>query len=470
MNLRSKFLLVLTLVIAAILILSFSSVYFLYEYSKDSDEKKFLLAEANEASYLYFRLHNRSVLEDSMQAYQPQEFAGSKAISIIIFNAEKKLVFSYPDSAIDHLTNIELDSIRENSPYYFESGESLSVGLLFKQGGNHYYTIVSVNTWFEDNQRAQLRNILIIVALAAIIFIVLFSFYYVFIVTAPLVRLSIQMRHISESNLKKRVGVVKGNFKTNEIVQIATNMNIMLDRLERAFENQKNFVRHASHELRTPLANMLLQTEYALEKNLDKTEYLRILQSLKEDELELISLINTLLQFSQYEQIDNLQLRPLTRVDELIYNCISFAKKSYPQIRINFEFTTTPENEDAISVNGHPELLRVAFNNLIKNAYNYSPDKKVDILLEGNDKGVRIIFENSGKGLGKDEVEKMFLPFFRGENKNSTKGFGLGLAIIEKIMKIHHASITYSFEEGNKNRFILFFNKAKKNPGKNRDK
>ncbi|MEO7210834.1 MAG: HAMP domain-containing protein, partial [Chitinophagaceae bacterium] len=265
----------MTLVISAILSLSFGSVYFLYEHSKDTEEKKFLLAEANEASFLYFRLHKNSLLEDSVQAEEPKDFAGSKAISIIIFNAEKKLVFSYPDTVIHDLKNTILDSIRENNPYFFESGESLSAGLLYRQGADYCYTIVSVNTYFEENQRAQLKSILMMVALAAIIFIVLFSFYYVFIVTAPLVKLSIQMRHISESNLKKRVEVVKGNFKNNEIVQLATNMNIMLDRLERAFENQKNFVRHASHELRTPLANMLLQTDYALEKDLDKNEYLR---------------------------------------------------------------------------------------------------------------------------------------------------------------------------------------------------
>ena len=466
MNLRSKFLLVLTLVIAAILALSFSSVYFLYEYSKDTDEKKFLLAEANEASFLYFRLHKNPLLEDSVQASEPEDFSGSKAISIIIFNAQKKLVFSYPDTAIHHLKNIILDSIREDSPYYFESGESLSVGLLYRQGEDYCYTIVSVNTFFEENQRAQLKSILIMVAFVSILFIVLFSFYYVFIVTAPLVKLSIQMRHISVNNLKKRVEVVKGNFKNNEIVQVATNMNLMLDRLERAFENQKNFVRHASHELRTPLANMLLQTDYALEKDLDKNEYLRILQSLKEDELELISLINTLLQFSQYEQIDNLELHPLMRVDDLLYNCISFAKKSFPGIHINFEFASVPESEEAISVNGHPELLRVAFNNLIKNAYNYSPDKKIDITLDTNDEGVKIIFENAGKGLEKEEAEKMFLPFFRGQNKNTTKGFGLGLAIIEKIMKIHHAKITYRFTSEDKNQFILFFIRGKKNPVK----
>jgi len=457
MNLRSKFLLVLTIVISTILILSFLSVYFLYEHSKDTDEKKFLLAEANEASFLYFKMSNSNGSFDSTSSKVSIDSEGYKAISIVIFNAAKKVAYSFPDSAFHGIDMASLDSIREDDPYYFKGDESISVGVFYSHQNDYCYTIVSVNTNFDELQRSLLRNILIIVALTAIVFIVMFSFYYVFIVTAPLVKLSSQMRHISVSDLKKRVDVVKGDFKTNEIVQVSTNMNLMLDRLEKAFDNQKNFVRQASHELRTPLANMLLQTEYALEKDLDKSDYQFILKSLKEDELELISLINTLLQFSQYDQIVNLQLSPLTRLDDLIYACISFARKSYPGIHFNFKFASSPESEEAISVNGHPELLRVAFNNLIKNAYHYSLDKKVDIIIDPKADEVEVIFENTGNGLKDDEIEKLFLPFFRGENKSASKGFGLGLAIVEKIIKIHHAKITYQYTADGKNRFTLKF-------------
>lgn len=468
MNLRSKFLLVLTLVISVILILSFSSIYTLYENSKDRDEKKFLLAEAHEASFFYFNMFRNSTLADSLMDLRMNKINENAASHISIFDSKKNLVFQYHDTALNYRKFKMLDSIRENSPYYFESGEYVSVGLLYHSGENFCYTIVSVNKSHGENQSERLKNILIIVALITILFIGLFSFYYVFIVTEPLVKLSTQMRNFTGDNLNKRVEVIKGNFKTNEIVQVATNLNLMLDKLERSFESHKIFVRHASHELQTPLANMLLQTEYGIDKNLDKNDYLRILKSLKEDELDLISLINTLLQLSQYEQFENQQLNP-TRIDEILYNSISFAKKSFPDILINFEYATSPESEDAISVNGHPELLRVAFNNLIKNAYSYSTDKIVNIILETNYDGIIIFIENTGKGLQPDEVDRMFLPFFQGENKKSTKGFGLGLAIIEKIIKIHHAKITYKYKDEKINQFIVFFRKHKKNPGKNRE-
>ncbi len=70
----------------------------------------------------------------------------------------------------------------------------------------------------------------------------------------------------------------------------------------RAFEIQRSFVHHASHELRTPLATMLAQTELALRKNLTVEEARKMLESLKEDQQEMVELTNSLLLLSQYEK------------------------------------------------------------------------------------------------------------------------------------------------------------------------
>ncbi|MFT2526190.1 histidine kinase dimerization/phospho-acceptor domain-containing protein, partial [Escherichia coli] len=71
-----------------------------------------------------------------------------------------------------------------------------------------------------------------------------------------------------------------------------------------AFFFQKNFVQHASHELRTPLAVMLSQTESALHNQHTIEEYKKILESLREDQQQMIELTNSLLLISQYEKLD----------------------------------------------------------------------------------------------------------------------------------------------------------------------
>lgn len=463
MNLRSKFLMILTAVISLIILFSFLTVYLLYEQSRKADERKYLLAEATEAVALYFRLPTKTGIEDSLKASPIIEYAGSKAVSIQILDDAKRMVYASPDTLHVNITGALLQEIKKSTPYYFSSADVSFVGIYYQHQNETCYAIVGVNNSYNENRLGQLRNILVIVALASIIFIFLFSFYYVFVVTAPLVSLSKQMRHISETNLTKRVEVVKGDFKTNEIVQVATNLNNMLDRLQRAFENQKNFARQASHELRTPLANMLLQTEHAIEKNLDEKALKRILISLKEDEMQLIGLINSLLQLSQYDHIENLELSPQLMVDDLIYQSISFARKNFPDIHIHFEFITTPEKETDLIINGHEELLRTAFNNLIKNAYLYATDKTVKIFIDPREEVLEVIIENTGPGLTKEEQERMFIPFFRGANAKTSKGFGLGLPIVLRVMKIHNATLSYTYTTAMNNRFVIQF-KHKKNP------
>jgi len=109
-------------------------------------------------------------------------------------------------------------------------------------------------------------------------------------VLSPLIKLSMQMQQTTELNLSEQLDIGKGK---KEVNQIARNFNAMLERLNQAFESQKNFVHHASHELRTPLATMLSQTESALRKDLSKEEYRKVLESLQEDQVGLIDLTNS---------------------------------------------------------------------------------------------------------------------------------------------------------------------------------
>ena len=87
-----------------------------------------------------------------------------------------------------------------------------------------------------------------------------FPFCYVIIATKPLVNLVHKCGIQQKATYAKGRCSRKGNVKHNEIVQIATNFNNMLDRLEKAFQIQKNFVHHASHELENPPCNNAIET------------------------------------------------------------------------------------------------------------------------------------------------------------------------------------------------------------------
>ena len=95
--------------------------------------------------------------------------------------------------------------------------------------------------------------------------------------------------------------------------------------------------------------------------------------------------------------------------------------------------------------------------NLIKNAVLYSEESRADILIDANEKGIKVVFDNIGKQLMPDEQQRLFIPFFRGENAMFKKGYGLGLSIVQRIIKLHKGSISYQPIGENINRFTVSF-------------
>lgn len=316
------------------------------------------------------------------------------------------------------------------------------------------YEFISTIGKNEINKVSRLKIILGIDIVGGLVLTFLFSFLFVKHTFLPLKELSLQMQLTTELNLSERFKMGKGN---SEVTQIVANYNAMLERLNEAFESQKSFVHHASHELRTPLATMLSQTENALRKDLSKDEYQQVLQSLKEDQIGLVDLTNSLLLLSQYEKIQSTTKWPLTRVDEVLFDTISSIKKMLVGIDIELQFTNVPDEESDLMIKGNEALLKVAFSNLIKNAWQYSTDKKVVVTIDAKDNFINVYFDNIGYPLSDSDIEKLKVPFFRGDNASNVKGFGLGLSIVQRIIMLHHANFDYSFVNLNTNRFTTYF-------------
>ncbi|HRH59355.1 MAG TPA: HAMP domain-containing sensor histidine kinase [Chitinophagaceae bacterium] len=457
MSVRLRFVVVLTLIFSAIMVISFCSIYVVYSQIRKQEFDKRLWANGYSEYLKYFHLpfSNDSLL-GKLKYYLPGTPINLK---IYILDDSYKLLYSNPHDPDFKISVTSLQTTKEVGVSHFLLNGSQAVGQYLSETGKPVYVIASAYDKYALARLDALKKIMIIVAIAAILFTGIFALYYVFRVTKPLVLLSKQMRHVSESNLKQRVHVAKGNFRNNEMVQIATNFNGMLNRLEKAFNQQKNFVHNASHELRTPLASMLSQTESALRKDLNSAEARKVLESLKEDQQEMIDLTNSLLMLSQYENISYSANWPQVRIDELMYECLASAQKMFPGLKINLNFLQVAEDETLLTLKGNEALLRSACRNLIKNAYHYSDNKQLNITVDTSEHSISLFFENTGYAVAKEDEDRLFLPFFRGENAHRKKGFGLGLSIVKRIVELHRGSVNYQLINGNVNRFVLSFHK-----------
>lgn len=455
MRVRIRFVITLTLVVSAILATSFLIIYTLYSKNRETDFNNRLWANAYNAYKKQFHITDiDKAVSSKLEYYLPG--SPSNFHSIIIDSAFRIVSINPNNISYTADTNTLL-SIKDSKEIYFSQGQLQGVGLYFNQYGHECYVIATGLDKFGLARLESLKYIMIYVSIGSFIVLCIFTFLYVMIVTKPLILLSIQMRKVSENNLKQRVNVGKGNPRHNEIIRIARNFNGMLDRLERAFTMQKNFVHHASHDLRTPLATMLSQTESALRRDLTAQESRKVLESLKEDQQGMIELTNALLLLAQYENINYTAGWPEVRLDEVLYDSILSMQKMFPGITINFDFSAEEVDEEYLYIKGNEVLLRSAFVNLLKNGVKYSEDSKVIVTMNPEASKITITFENKGPVMQPEEVERMFFPFFRGENAQQKKGFGLGLSIVKRIVELHKCQISYKVINGNINCFTLTF-------------
>ncbi len=456
MNLKFRFAILFTSFVAIILLATSASIYVLYFNYRAGDHFRRLRSEGFAVSKEYFEIKK---IRDSSAVLMNNLHQSHKNVlfeeHVVVFDSGLNILFKEPDTLTTHIDADFLASIQKepSGEYRYREGNRESSGLYDDRTG--LYVQVSAIDRYGINRLSTLKYILAGVFLASLFVTAIFSFLFARAAFKPLSNLGRQMQKVNEMNLSERLD--EGKVK-NEVTQIAINFNYMLDRLKQSFEAQKSFVHHASHELRTPLATMLSFTESALRKDLDKDGYRKVLHSLKEDQEGMIELTNSLLLLSQYEKIQFSRQWPAVRIDELLYDAISIARKLLPGIEIELEFAGLPSNEDDLIIHSNEALLKVAFTNLFKNAWLYSKDKKVTVAIDADEGKLEVHVDNAGEHLQPSEVEKLKVPFFRGANAANVKGFGLGLSIVHRIVSLHNAWLSYTAIEPNINRFTIHFN------------
>lgn len=204
-------------------------------------------------------------------------------------------------------------------------------------------------------------------------------------------------------------------------------------------QKQKRFIADASHELRTPIAVIISGLEVNLNnKKLDFASAKKTLENTLEEMREFSKLSNDLLDMSKYDTPMQKEYKPVL-IDKLINNIVEKNKNLANIKNINIE--TKIESSPTILGN-EIELSRVFFN-ILDNAIKYTPQGGMISL---SDKIVSnkylVTISDSGVGIEKNIIDKIFDPFFRGDTSRHTDGAGLGLTLSKKIIENHKGTIS----------------------------
>jgi two-component system phosphate regulon sensor histidine kinase PhoR len=239
---------------------------------------------------------------------------------------------------------------------------------------------------------------------------------------------------------------------------------VMFDITEfKKLENIKaDFIANVSHELRTPLTAIKGYTETleedAFENPEDQKHFLRII---KRHTDRLINIVSDLLVLSEVEGRDTLSEENQSddfediNVNEVIKSSLEALKSKAKEKGLKVSFNTS---EPVYSITGNRFLLEQMFINLIDNAVKYNTDSgEIDIQITTRGNSLRIEISDTGIGIPKDSVPRIFERFYRVDKTRSRKmgGTGLGLSIVKHIVIIHGGKIDVQSEEGKGSTFII---------------
>ena len=278
------------------------------------------------------------------------------------------------------------------------------------------------------------------------------TFVLVLLVTRPVMRLRKAARELATGKLSARVAWRKAQariFAGDEIDALIHDFNHMAERLESLVGAQKLLLRDVSHELRSPLARLSVALELAREDSDPKTA--AHLDRIERETERLNLLIGQLLSLSSMEALEKVEnFEPLS-LKRLIDRMIPDAEYEARQRQCSLTF----HSECECRIAGNEELLYRAIENVVRNAIRYTESgSEVEILLKaGTVRGQRqaeIEVSDRGPGIPESQLNAIFRPFYRVDYARSpdTGGFGVGLAIADRAVRLHHGELSAMNRKG----------------------
>ncbi|MGC0419749.1 sensor histidine kinase [Embleya sp. AB8] len=250
-------------------------------------------------------------------------------------------------------------------------------------------------------------------------------------VLRPVHRITATARRLSEHNLHERIGMPGPD---DELKELADTFDGMLDRLEKSFDSRRLFVANASHELRTPLTIQRTAIQVGLADPHSPTEIVETREQLLALNRRTERLIDGLLSLAKSER-GNIRPAPVA-LHDLTTEVLAQTRQAATQAGVRI---TT--NIADCTVSGDPLLLRQLLTNLIENAIRHNhPGGFVTVGISPGSLRIR----NTGPMIPAKRIPDLFEPFhrFHPNRTASATGSGLGLSIVQAIIKAHAAQIT----------------------------
>lgn len=263
-----------------------------------------------------------------------------------------------------------------------------------------------------------------------------------------IININKSIKIISQGNLSYRVPLKY----RNELRELAEDINHLAEKLQKEDKKRKEFLTNISHDLRTPLTSILGYLNMIKEgKYEDEKEFESYINKINRKSLFLKSMLDDFFQYSKLSSKDIEFNNKIIYVQELTRQLV---EEEEPVFRDNNLRLCLNLSKEQINIKGDGELLVRAVNNLLSNALKYSKKntivtiKTYKEIIEKETFSVISISNVPKEYIDEGEVENFFQRLYKKDKSRSEQGSGLGLSIVQEILRIHDGFVKGSIENG----------------------
>lgn len=362
----------------------------------------------------------------------------------------------------DYLDGFNLEEVMEHQGEAFTIGKGRdsfrAVAVALPDGSGTILASQSLNSL--NRTVGKLGFFFFLIGLSLLILVAIASRLVIKIGMRPLEDVEVTAEQIAAGDLSARMPDANPH---TEVGRLVTSLNSMLARIETSFaartesENRlRRFVADASHELRTPLTAIRGFSELYRQGAVTGEGATRELIGRIEGESKRMgSLVEDLLLLARLDQAREMESKPVDLV-AIVESAVASARAAGPDHAV----TCNLPDEEIFALGDEARIHQVVAN-LLANARAHTPaGSKIEVSVVRSEDGIRISVADNGPGLSEEDQKKIFERFYRADTSRvrvDGEGSGLGLSIVDAVMKAHGGSVSVQSELGKGATFTLFF-------------
>ena len=251
---------------------------------------------------------------------------------------------------------------------------------------------------------------------------------------------------------------------TDEITNMVSTVNSMIERLERQEADRKVFISSIAHDLRTPLTSIKGFLSAISDGTIPPESYPKYMDIIQTQVARIQELINSMTEASSLSQVDPAKMEEFD-INEMIHDTVQNAENLISEKNLSVNVDLGTNKDKSMMVYGESQLLYRVFYNLLTNAIKFTPRDGIigiSTKYEEDEKKVYVSIEDSGSGIPEDKLDRVFESFYKVDPSRTESGFGLGLYICREIITAHGERIwAEKSEELGGARFIYTLNDEK---------